>query len=117
MKVPEPLPRSASVPMAKRDPSNKTRMVIVGGGPGGLNCAESLRQSNFTGEIMLISSETRLPYDRTMLSKILPTGDSSKFGLRSQKFFEEEASITWVGGKTVTKVNSKDKTVTLSDGS
>jgi NADH dehydrogenase FAD-containing subunit len=77
--------------MAQRDPSNKTRMVIVGGGPGGLNCAESLRQSNFTGEIVLISDDNYLPYDRTLLSKVLPVGDGTKFGLRSEKFMKEEA--------------------------
>ena len=35
--------------MAKRDPSNTTKMVIVGGGAAGLNCAETLRQSGYTG--------------------------------------------------------------------
>jgi len=29
--------------MAKRDPNNKTRFVIIGGGPAGLGCAETLR--------------------------------------------------------------------------
>ena len=29
--------------MAKRDPNNKTKMVIIGGGAAGLNCAETLR--------------------------------------------------------------------------
>jgi cation diffusion facilitator CzcD-associated flavoprotein CzcO len=37
--------------MATRDPNNHTKMVIVGGGAAGLNCAETLRQSGFTGEI------------------------------------------------------------------
>lgn len=43
--------------MAKRDPDNKTKMVIIGGGAAGLNCAETLRQSNFTGEILVLSNE------------------------------------------------------------
>jgi thioredoxin reductase len=29
--------------MAKRDPNNKTKYVIVGGGPAALTCAETLR--------------------------------------------------------------------------
>jgi hypothetical protein len=29
--------------MSQRDPNNKTRMVIIGGGASGLNCAETLR--------------------------------------------------------------------------
>lgn len=35
--------------MVTRDPLNKTHMVIIGGGAAGLNCAETLRQSKFTG--------------------------------------------------------------------
>jgi flavin-dependent dehydrogenase len=41
--------------MAKRDPENKTHFVIIGGGPAGLNAAETLRQSGFTGQISVLS--------------------------------------------------------------
>ena len=68
--------------MAKRDPNNKTKFVIIGGGPAGLICAETLRQSDFTGQITVISAEQLLPYDRTLLSKTLPTGDATKLLLR-----------------------------------
>ena len=37
------LPKRQSMPLAKRDPNNKTHFVIIGGGPAGLNCAETLR--------------------------------------------------------------------------
>lgn len=43
MKVPSQLPRGEPEPMAKRDPNNKKRFVIVGGGASGLTCAEALR--------------------------------------------------------------------------
>ena len=50
VQVPEGgLPRKATQPLSKRDPENKTHFVIVGGGAAGLNCAETLRQSGFTG--------------------------------------------------------------------
>lgn len=39
----EGLPRRAPMPLTKRDPENKTHFVILGGGPAGLNCAETLR--------------------------------------------------------------------------
>jgi NADPH-dependent 2,4-dienoyl-CoA reductase/sulfur reductase-like enzyme len=68
--------------MAKRDPENKKRFVIIGGGAAGLNCAETLRQSDFTGEILVISNESVLPYDRTLLSKVLSTGNASKLTIR-----------------------------------
>jgi NADPH-dependent 2,4-dienoyl-CoA reductase/sulfur reductase-like enzyme len=37
------LPKSVPMPLAKRDPTNKTHFVIIGGGPAGLNAAETLR--------------------------------------------------------------------------
>lgn len=72
--------------MAKRDPENKTKIVILGGGSAGATAAETLRQSNFTGEIMVISKEDLLPYDRTLLPKTLSNGDVTL--LRNQEFFD-----------------------------
>jgi len=102
--------------MAKRDPANKTRMVIVGGGAAGLNCAETLRQSNFTGEITVISNEKVLPYDRTLLSKVLATGDASKLSLRESGFMDT-ADIDYQLGYSVASIDRDGKTVKLSDGS
>jgi nitrite reductase/ring-hydroxylating ferredoxin subunit len=86
VQVPSTLPKKAVAPMVKRDPNDKRRYVIVGGGPAGLLCAETLRQSNFTGEILIISAESMVPYDRTLLTKVLPVGDASKFKLRDEAF-------------------------------
>jgi len=101
--------------MAKRDPSNTTKMVIVGGGVAGLNCAETLRQSNFTGEISVISNENRLPYDRTLLSKVLAVGDVNKLSLRESGFYDE-AGIDYHLGYSVTEIDRQNKSVTLSNG-
>lgn len=68
--------------LAKRDPENKKTFVIIGGGMAGLTCALTLRESDFTGRIVIVSEETLLPYDRTMLTKTLPFGDGSRFLLR-----------------------------------
>ena len=43
VQVPSTLPRKQTQPMAKRDPNDKRRYVIIGGGPAGLLCAETLR--------------------------------------------------------------------------
>jgi NADPH-dependent 2,4-dienoyl-CoA reductase/sulfur reductase-like enzyme len=70
------------MPLTKRDLNDKRNYVIIGGGAAGLNCAETLRQSGFTGKITLVSAEKVLPYDRTLLTKTLPFGDAKKFVLR-----------------------------------
>jgi len=101
--------------MSKRDPENKQKFVIIGGGAAGLNCAETLRQSNFTGEILIISNENCVPYDRTLLSKALPSGDSSKFVLRPADFLKEY-DIDIKFRRTVEKVDTKEKRIYLKDG-
>ena len=90
--------------MAKRDPNNKTKMVIVGGGAAGLNCAETLRQSNFTGEILVLSNEKQLPYDRTILSKGVSSTDVSKLGLRTSEFLDNY-DITYNLGNDVSSID------------
>ncbi|WP_433676154.1 NAD(P)/FAD-dependent oxidoreductase [Microbacterium gorillae] len=51
------------------------RVVVVGASIGGLTAAETLRQEGFAGEIVLIGSETHLPYSRPPLSKQILLGD------------------------------------------
>src|SRR4051812_27017434 len=101
--------------MTKRDPNNKKRFVIIGGGAAGLSCAETLRQSDFTGEITVISGEDLLPYDRTLLSKILPTGDAKKLLMRPEDFLKK-ADIDFVLGVKAEHVDAKKKTIKLSNG-
>jgi len=58
--------------LVKRDLSkDKRTFVIVGSGPTGLQCALSLRENGFYGNILIVSEESSLPIDRTMLSKNL----------------------------------------------
>ena len=49
VRVPKKMKHTEVAEMATRDPNNHTKMVIVGGGAAGLNCAETLRQSGYTG--------------------------------------------------------------------
>ena len=78
---------SQIVQMSKRNPKDSRRYVIVGGGPAALSCAETLRQSGYEGEIVMITEEDVLPYDRTMLSKGIDLS-LSKLLLRQESFFE-----------------------------
>ena len=100
--------------MVKRDPNDKRNFVIIGGGAAGIKCAESLRKNGYTGKITMVSPETILPYDRTLLSKALPAGDSSKFTLRC-KGFMKRADIDVVK-KRVYSIHSDVKKVTFTSG-
>lgn len=81
---------SQTMSMSKYDPTkDKRKYAIVGAGPAALSCAETLRQSGFEGEIVLIGEEQALPYDRTNLSKMIFGASLSKFLLRKQEFYSE----------------------------
>jgi len=109
------LPKKASMPLTKRDPENNQHFVIVGGGAAGLNCAETLRQSGFTGKVTMISGEEMIPYDRTLLSKALTVGDAAKWSLRPESFLND-ADIEYKLKSRVERVNTQDKHVVLASG-
>jgi NADPH-dependent 2,4-dienoyl-CoA reductase/sulfur reductase-like enzyme/nitrite reductase/ring-hydroxylating ferredoxin subunit len=50
-------------------------IFIVGAGAAGASAALALREFGFSGRITLAGRETRLPYDRTSLSKFVLSGD------------------------------------------
>lgn len=101
VKVPKKITVNAvPLPTVKRDPENKTRFVILGGGPAGACAAESLRQSGFTGEIVLLTAEKDLPYDRSALTKALLKVQPEGIALRKQEYYNnigvEVRTSAWV---------------------
>ena len=103
------------MPLTKRDPNNKKHFVIIGGGPAGLNCAETLRQSGFSGQVTIISDEQMVPYDRTLLSKALAVGDASKWSLRDPSFLTD-AEIDCKLKSAVFNINTDQKKIILRNG-
>ncbi|CAH0713865.1 unnamed protein product, partial [Brenthis ino] len=91
-------------------------VVVVGGGPSGATCAETLRSEGFKGRITLIAKETYLPYDRIKVSKIGTVTDIEKLQVRSLQYYKE-ANIDILKGIEVTKVNTENKSIELSNGS
>uniref|UniRef100_A0A8C9VAG3 Apoptosis inducing factor mitochondria associated 4 n=1 Tax=Scleropages formosus TaxID=113540 RepID=A0A8C9VAG3_SCLFO len=83
-------------------------------GPAALVCAETLRQENYGGRIIMITKDDLPPYDRTKLSK----ARSKKEGilLRRMEFFHEYDIEVWMN-KEVKFVNTDKKTVMLNDSS
>lgn len=100
--------------MAKRDPNNDDTYVVVGGGPSGGICVETLRQEGFTGRIVLICKENSLPYDRVKLSKSMDVS-INRIEFRNKEFYEEYG-IEAMLGVAATHVNSIEKTIALDNG-
>ena len=67
---PQPLPAYSFV--ADRQ---KPIFVILGTGAAGAAAAWTLRREGFEGKVILVDRETEAPYDRTVLTKFVPSGN------------------------------------------
>jgi 3-phenylpropionate/trans-cinnamate dioxygenase ferredoxin reductase subunit len=56
-------------------PPRPVDVLLVGGGIASVRCARTLRRRGFTGSILLVGDEPRLPYNRPPLSKELLRGE------------------------------------------
>ena len=68
--------------------------VIVGAGGAGAIAAQTLREEGFGGRIVMLDSENRVPYDRTILSKYVLSGEhgAEKTPLQSQAYYRNTIS-------------------------
>ncbi|KAL0115388.1 hypothetical protein PUN28_010724 [Cardiocondyla obscurior] len=99
--------------MSARNPNNNKTVVIVGGGPSGATCAESLRQEGFTGRIVMVCRENVVPYDRIKVSKVLDF-DVHKAALRPLLFYDDNGIETKLGVEAI-GLDTVENVVTLSD--
>lgn len=92
-------------------------VVIVGGGLAAASTAESLREQGFVGDIVMVSGEARLPYDRPPLSKEFLKDDmpADDLQLHTQHWYDEQ-KITVLQGVTATGIDTTAQTVTTDDG-
>ena len=79
-------------PAAAQVPADTRTFVIVGGGAAGEFAAQTLRKEGFAGRVVLISSEEKVPYDRTKLSKAYLAGKAQPetLPLRQRDFYEAQ---------------------------
>lgn len=104
----------------KRTTATKTQaepIVIIGGGAAGLAAAEMLRRHNFSGKIMILSSDVSPPVDRPNLSKDFLAGAAPEdwLPLRPASFYTE-ADIDLRLEATVTKIDPRGKTILSNIG-
>jgi len=91
--------------------------LIVGAGAAGNSAAETLRREGFAGRIVMVTGEAYGPYDRTMLSKDLLSGEAPAkwLALRGRKFYDR-LNIELMTGKQVTAVDPAGLAVSFADG-
>jgi len=92
-------------------------MVIIGAGECGTRAAFSLRERDWTGDVVLAGAEPHLPYERPPLSKEAMTkGDTPAPKLIAEPARLEEAQIDLRVGVKVTEIDLSEHTVLFDDG-
>ena len=91
-------------------------IVIVGAGECGTRAAFALREQGFAGEVILISEEQHLPYERPPLSKqaMLEPSPTPKYIASATQF--DAAKISLQLGHKVTAINRTEQQVTMANG-
>lgn len=96
----------------------QNRVVIVGAGHGGTNAAALLRQQGFEGEVVLLSEESSLPYQRPPLSKGFLKAEmaGTELLIKPDGFYAEQ-DIDLRLDVRVDRIDTAAKEVGLGDGS
>ncbi len=94
------------------------RLIVVGGSLAGLRAVEAARKSGFTGEVVLVGEEHRLPYDRPQLSKTVLLGDplTEVPSFRTAPRLHEDPSTTVRLGVRATGLDTTERIVATTDG-
>lgn len=106
--------RPAAKALCRRNRTNTDSVVIIGSGASGHSCAETLRQEGFTGNVVLVTKEKYLPYDRTKVTKAMSLS-AAKLALRSEEYYQK-GDINIMRSVSVDGVDVEAKSVLLSNG-
>jgi apoptosis-inducing factor 3 len=92
-------------------------VVIVGGGPAGAACAETLRRLGYLGAITLVADEVPGPVDRPNLSKDYLAGNAPEewIALRDAEFYRG-LSVDFALGGGARSIDRAQKRVQLVEG-
>jgi NADPH-dependent 2,4-dienoyl-CoA reductase/sulfur reductase-like enzyme len=93
-----------------------TDYLIVGGGPAGTKAAESIRQDDPDGRILLVTRESHRLYDRTGLpGYIKGTKTREQLFMRTEEQYRAQR-IERLNNNEVTRLDPKKNKATLQDG-
>jgi len=116
VELPANFPFQRTPHMAKKEPNNNKIFVILGSGTAGIIAAETLRKEGFSGRIILINKQKRLPVDRTKISEESQKIKSAResLSLKECQFYQENEIELWFD-RVVKKVDAKAKKITFAD--
>jgi 3-phenylpropionate/trans-cinnamate dioxygenase ferredoxin reductase subunit len=88
--------------------ANIANILIVGAGQAGMQIADSLRESGYTGQITMVGDESTLPYQRPPLSKayLNSEADEESLQFRNHKFYQDN-NIELILGDAVVEIEAR----------
>lgn len=95
-----------------------TRIALVGAGISAISTCDALRSGGYDGELVLLSDEEGVPYDRPPLSKDVLLGRATArddVALRPADWYEKQR-IELRSGTAVTALRPDDGVLELADG-
>jgi len=93
------------------------KVVVIGGGHAGAEVVTALRQKGWEGEILLISEESYLPYQRPPLSKAYLNGSTPEENLSIKKAqVYERNQVDLMLGVRVAGIDRHGKEIQLNNG-
>jgi NAD(P)H-nitrite reductase large subunit len=92
------------------------KFVVIGSSAAGISAVTMLRELNKEAEVICISDELEMPYNKCLIADYV-AGDKQLTDIftRAQDFFETQ-NIQLILGKKVERINAKNHSVFLADG-
>ena len=97
--------------------SGISRIVVLGGGQAGAQAVETLRREGYLGDLVMVSEEPHLPYQRPPLSKKYLSGEltEERLWFHHQSFYDEHQIALRLGLRGE-KIEALARAVILSSG-
>lgn len=93
------------------------RVVIVGGGAAGAECAARLRMANYPGQVTILSADSHPPYELPALSKAYLAGDATYQDVLTRPYEAyADHGIDLRLNTQVDRIDTDEHSVRLSDG-
>lgn len=96
--------------------STEENLVIVGASLTGAKAAEAIRETGFDGQVVLLGSEAKPPYERPPLSKDYLRGEADEKPFVFDHGFYAERDVELHTGANVTAIDPETSTIAI-DGS